>query len=171
MPSVGSLEALLRNIGFDEVNVFAVEGQRAVLVCRKKHAYADSRVLGRLTAVLTLEGGETKCSPGAELHFSVSAENTGSVRWLAIGDAITEKGTVRLGAHLFGADEEEVSWDYGRSSMPTDIGPGEVVRFDMALRAPDRPGKYYVEFDLVVEQLAWFENLGSPILRCELDVA
>ena len=35
---------------------------------------------------------------------------------------------------------------------------------DLAIRMPESPGTYYVEFDLVSEQVAWFEDVGSPTL-------
>lgn len=170
MPSVDGLRALLKNLGVEEVTVFAVEGTRAVLICHKQQIYADSRILGNLAATLTLVSGATTCRPSAELQFAICVENSGFTRWLAGGEADTGKGAVSLSAHLLGDDEEELVWNYGRAPLKRDIAPGEVAYLDIRLQAPERPGMYYVEFDMLAEELAWFEDLGSATLRHELRI-
>jgi len=165
MPSVSGLRALLYNLGVEDVTVIAVEGARAVLMCRKHYAHAGNRALGNLAATLTLERGVITCRPSATLHFNIRAENSGIASWLANGEPETQRGTVLLGAHLLTDDEEEVVFDYGRAELLGNVAPGEVIDLDIRLQAPDRPGIYIVEFDMVAEQLAWFEDLGSVTLR------
>ena len=41
---------------------------------------------------------------------------------------------------------------------------------DIAMRAPEQPGAYQVEFDMVAEGVAWFEDRGSPVIRRDLRV-
>ena len=36
--------------------------------------------------------------------------------------------------------------------------------------APDEAGEYLLEFDMVSEHLAWFEDLGSKVPRARLSV-
>lgn len=170
LPGVGSLKAMLSNLGFDDVTVFNVTGERAVLVCRKHRTYADSRTLGALNATLHMLEGKSVCRPDEELRFEISAENSGFVTWLARGEAVTERGAVRLGTHLLHDTEEEEAWEYGRAILERDILPGDAVRFSIVLRAPTRPGSYIIEFDLVNEHLAWFEELGSAVLRHKITV-
>ena len=38
------------------------------------------------------------------------------------------------------------------------------------MRAPEQPGQYRLEFDMVAEHLAWFEDLGSLTLSHALRV-
>lgn len=170
LPGVASLRAMLSNIGFDDVTVVNVTGERAVLACRKSQAYADSRTLGALDATLTMLEGVHICRPNEELRFEIEAENSGFVTWLARGETGTERGAVRLGTHLLHDTEEEQAWEYGRALLERDIAPGESARFSIQLQAPAQPGKYIIEFDLVDEHLAWFEELGSGVLRHELNV-
>ena len=170
LPSVDSLDALLRQAGFAEVDVVTVEHERAICVCRKTTASPDSSVLGKLRASLTLAHGDSRVVAGGDVRFTLDVENTGFVTWLAVGEAGTDKGAVRLGAHLYGEDETEISWDYGRAQLQSDVPPGSVVRLDIVLRAPKRPGSYRVEFDMVDEDLAWFEDLGSTVLTANLTV-
>ncbi|HVF49912.1 MAG TPA: DUF1698 domain-containing protein [Pyrinomonadaceae bacterium] len=171
LPSTESLRALLRNVGFAEVAVFpAAHEDRAVIVCRKNEAYPDSRVLSHLAAALTLEDAPVRCRPAEELTFRVRAENTGYARWLAKGEAGTDKGAVHLAAHLLDADGEDLHWYYAGAFLPHDLAPGEASGIEIRLRAPDAAGTYFLEFDMVSEHLAWFEDLGSPTLKHALEV-
>ncbi|HZT60532.1 MAG TPA: DUF1698 domain-containing protein [Pyrinomonadaceae bacterium] len=171
LPSVESLRALLRNVGFDETEVFpAATRDRAILACRKSEPYPDSRSVAYLAASLALEDGPARCRAGEVLRFRVRAENTGQARWLREGDAGTDRGAVHLVAHLLGADEEPVSWYHAGAYLPADVAPGESVTVEIALRAPDEAGENLLEFDMVSEHLAWFEDLGSKVLRRALVV-
>jgi hypothetical protein len=170
LPSPECLRAICKNIGFHQVDIFSVHSERAVLVCHKQEACQDSRVLSNLTAALNLIEGPQSCPSSAAVRYRVAVENTGFARWLAAGELGTDKGAVTLGAHLLGADQEVESWDYGRAALSYDLLPGEVVNLELDLTAPARPGTYYVEFDMVSEQLAWFEELGSVPVRARLEV-
>src|ERR671921_1520202 len=51
LPGVDGLIALLKNVGFDEVEVFpATQDDRAIFACRKHRAYPDSRSISYLAA-------------------------------------------------------------------------------------------------------------------------
>ena len=77
-------------------------------------------------------------------------------------------GAVQLGAHLLRDDEEEISWDYGRAPLPRDVSPGEIIELEIRLQSPATAGHYIVEFDMVEEQRAWFEDYGSRTVRHSL---
>jgi tRNA (mo5U34)-methyltransferase len=172
LPGVEALEALLRNVGFDEVEVFpATQDDRAVLACRKREPYPDSRSVGYLAATLSLEGGPAQCRAGEVVSFRVRAENTGLARWLRGDDTGTQKGAVHLVAHVFGAGgEEPLFWYHAGAYLPGDVAPGDTVSIEIAMRAPAEAGRYRLEFDMVSEHLAWFEDLGSEVIRHELVV-
>ncbi|MEO7648940.1 MAG: DUF1698 domain-containing protein [Bryobacteraceae bacterium] len=175
LPSTGSMVALLRNVGFEDVKVFATVGDRAVVVCRKQATFADSTVLSHLTAGISVaEGpvadGKVRCAPGDKLRFRMRVENTGLNHWLQLGEPDTMKGAVRLGCHLLNDDYEDVIWELGGSMLPGDLAPSEAVTLDVVLRAPEAPGSYWLEFDMVAEHLIWFDDLGSPTLMVKLDV-
>ncbi len=171
-PSVDCLEALLRSVGFDEVELFnrTPEG-RAVFLCRKRQLYSDSTTLNHLAAALTLEDGTSVCAPDAELRFRLRVKNTGWARWLAAGEAGTEKGAVRLTAHLLDESEEELFRYYAGAVLNRDLLPGEADTLEIAMRAPKESGRYFLEFDMLSEHLAWFDDLGSPTLKHELRVS
>ncbi|HEY6190435.1 MAG TPA: DUF1698 domain-containing protein [Pyrinomonadaceae bacterium] len=170
-PSVGCLEALLLSVGFDEVELFnrTPEG-RAVFLCRKRQLYSDSTTLNYLAAALALEEGPTHCAPESELRFRLRVKNTGLARWLAAGEAGTEKGAVRLTAHLLDESEDELFRYYAGAVLKKELLPDETDTLDIAMRAPKQPGRYFLEFDMLSEHLAWFDDLGSPTLKHELHV-
>lgn len=171
LPGVAALRALLRNVGFDEVAVFpAAHEDRAVFACRKREPYPDSRSISYLAASLSLEGGASRSRPGEVLTFRLRAENTGCARWLREGESGTDKGAVHLVAHVLGAGEEALSWYHAGAYLPRDVAPGEAVEIEIAMRAPEAPGQYLLQFDMVSEHLAWFEDLGSKVLRHGLTV-
>jgi tRNA (mo5U34)-methyltransferase len=171
LPSIEALRALLKNIGFDEVEVFpATQSDRTILACRKREPYPDSRAISYLAASLAVEEGPSSCRPGEVLSFRVRAENTGLARWLRVGEPETDRGAVHLVAHVFGEGDEPLSWYHAGAYLPADVAPGETASIEIAMRAPETPGRYWLEFDMVSEHLAWFEDLGSAVLRHELTV-
>ncbi|HEV2862737.1 MAG TPA: DUF1698 domain-containing protein [Pyrinomonadaceae bacterium] len=170
LPGVEGLSALLRNTGFDDVEVVEVKNERAVVVCRKLPGRTRD-VRRHHVAALTLAEGPSVCRAGQEIVFAVRAENAGLAPWPARGEGAEGRGAVHLGAHLLRPDEEEVEWDYGgRAEFPGDLPPGESALLRLTLRAPSEPGRYVVEFDMVAEHVAWFEDFGSGTLRHEIIV-
>jgi tRNA (mo5U34)-methyltransferase len=171
LPSVEALTALLRNTGFAEVQLVEVKDDRAVVLCRKsKGKTRELDALKHFVADLKLEDGPRTCPASAEITFHLRVENIGMARWPAGGEGTTGKGAVSLGSHLLKDNEEEVDWDYGRARMVGDLEPGQATQIEIKLRAPQTPGKYIVEFDMVAEHISWFEDHGSGTLRHELVV-
>ncbi len=170
LPGLEALQAMLRSTGFDEVKVVEAKNERAIVVCRK--AAREESLNGQLehcVAELKLEEAPDTCSPSSELTFRVRVENVGLARWPAAGGD-DGKGRVSLGAHILRADEEEVDWDYGRAPLPENLEPGGIVTIVFKVEAPPIPGNYIVEFDMVVEHVAWFEDHGLGTLRHKLTV-
>jgi hypothetical protein len=166
LPGVESLRALLGNVGFDSAEVFpATHSDRAILACRKSEPYPDSRSVAYLAAKLSAGEGPVRCRAGELIQLKVRAENAGLARWLREGEAGTDRGAVHLVAHVLDAAGEPLSWYHAGAYLPADVAPGESAEIEIALRAPEAPGEYLLEFDMVSEHLAWFEDLGSEVLR------
>ena len=102
--------------------------------------------------------------------FKLRATNSGHASWPTIGAPET-KGIVRLGSHLLRANEEDVNWDGGRAILPRDLAPGETAEIEFVFRAPQQPGDYIIEFDMVAEHVTWFEDFGAGVLRHGFSVA
>jgi len=171
LPGVNALVAMLRNVGFAEVELVEEKNDRAVVVCRKSQGdEAPDLALKHFVAELKLNDAPRAARASAELTFRLQVENIGLARWPASGEAGTDKGAVHLGSHLLRETEEEVDWDYGRVRLPRDVEPGETVDLELNVRLPETPGRYIVEFDMVAEHVTWFEDHGSGTLRHEIVV-
>jgi SAM-dependent methyltransferase len=119
----------------------------------------------------TIEAPEplpSRVPPAAALVLRLIVRNIGNTRWLA--EVLPEGGHVALGAHLLRADRSVAVLDYARARLPRDLGPGETVEVDLAIKAPAEKGGHVIEIDLVHEGRAWFAALGSPTLRIPLEV-
>ena len=171
LPSLDGAVALLRTVGFRDVEVFAVKGDRAVIVCRDPDAMVVGGAPGALSASLQLVDGPTTCRPADHLEYRVNTVNQGSTTWRARPEGGSDAGVVRLGAHLLPPDEGDLPvWDFGRGDLDVDVPPGGDASVGIVVRSPERPGDYQVEFDMVAEQVAWFVDRGSPVIRADLRV-
>lgn len=172
LPGVDALRALLKNVGFDEVTAFpGVLTDRAVLICRKHQPFPDSRTITYLKAELALGRGPSTCRPGVELRFTIRVRNTGQARWLRGVDPANDPGAIHLVVHLLTARGESLSQFHDGAYLPHDVLPGETVDILILVRAPYEVGSYILEFDMLSAHLAWFEDLGSGVLRHRLIVA
>ena len=162
--SPDALRALLLNTGFEEVSVFRVVRDRAVLVCRKRGSGGAANVHDYVATLAFAAPPPVAVPAGEKVTFKLRATNTGHAPWPAAGAPET-KGIVRLGAHLLGADEEEINWDGGRAILPRDMAPGETAELEFVFRAPAKAGDYIIEFDMVAVHVTWFEDFGPGVLR------
>ena len=171
LPSTAALTALLRNIGFDEIKVLpAASSNRAVIACTKHEPFPDSCSIGYLRSQLMMINGPVECRTNDELRFRVRAQNSGYARWRRGSEAGNEKGDVHLVAHVLDEHGHVISWYHAGAFLPNDVAPNETVELEIVLRAPDDAGRYVLQFDMVSEHLAWFEDLGSDVLTHQLSV-
>jgi tRNA (mo5U34)-methyltransferase len=165
LPSPAALQALLQNTGFEEVEIFSVVRDRAVLVCRKGAARSQPRTADYVATLAFADGGlPVTYRPAEEIACRIRVTNSGRSLWPARGEPGT-KGIVRLGAHLLRSNEEELNWDYGSAPLPRDLAPGETTEIEFVTRTPEEFGAYIIEFDLAAEHVTWFEDFGQGVLR------
>jgi tRNA (mo5U34)-methyltransferase len=170
LPGLSALKALLTNVGFSEIEVFDLKVDRAILAVRKPSSTLEGTVLSQLKAKLSLLEGPGQCAPASPLRFKLLVENSGGARW-ATQMNNDERGIVRLGSHLFTEDGEELMWDYGRATLKRDLEPDQQASVWIDLVAPTIPGLYIIEFDMVLEQITWFEDFGVETIRHSLSVS
>jgi tRNA (mo5U34)-methyltransferase len=170
LPGVEGLRAMLREVGFTDVDPFHVREERAVLVCRKDRIALDSLNSTELAADLEILDRPNECRPGDVLNFRVAAKNTGLARWSASGEPGTERGAVRLVAHILFENGEDSHWYRAGCILPKDVAPGETIVLDFTGRAPEQTGNYLLEFDVVAEYVTWFEDVGSKVVHRPLRV-
>jgi len=110
--------------------------------------------------------GELEVSARSVVTLAVRVTNTGNTLWLHAPRAAG--GHVALGGHLRDGSGALVEQDLFRAPLPRDVGPGESVEVPCSFPAPDAPGRYRVELDLVDEGITWFGPRGSSTLAIAL---
>ncbi len=98
---------------------------------------------------------------GEVAQFSVRVRNDGRKTWADAGSQ-----AVRLGYHWVASDGTTI--DGLRTDLPGSVAPGETVTLPAAtVRAPDWPGYYRLELDLVEGASGWFAGHGSPTWKAD----
>jgi len=102
-------------------------------------------------------------------HLQVLVRNESNHTWPAPGSPGT-RYPVQLGNHWLDVDGTLRVQDDGRAGLPADLHCGEQIELDLLVTAPERPGRYLLELDLVQELVAWFADRGSTTLRLTVEV-
>ncbi len=146
------------------------------LACKKVASGApastvpDSRRPGLLRARIALTpGGLDRLAPGQALDIELEIENTGDTLWLAGRE--TRTGIVMPGVRISDDAGTLVSEFHGEPPLPHAVAPGETVHLRIDHAAPQRPGNYTLKFDLVDQQVCWFEDVGSEPLTIRFEVS
>ncbi len=149
-PSALALLSNLKNGLTDTQCFFMTKGQ----------ADPDSRQAQALAADLRLISARMpdNSAEQVELHFRI--RNSGEALWVTEPGRI---GQVNLGCQLCGPDGAVLELDHGRFALQVaGVPPGGELDLVVAVARPAQPG-CYLRFDLVAEQVAWFEQAA----RCQ----
>jgi hypothetical protein len=136
------------------------------IACRQEKGEASSMKKGRSQPYFCL--WETEISPvvaeeGEIISLNLKLVNAGRRPWKSSGPA-----PCFLSYHLLDNKEKMLRRDNPRFALPREIKPGEKIEMKVTFPAPLIPGKYFLDFDLVLEGKAWFESYGSKTLRLPL---
>jgi len=115
------------------------------------------------------DGGTTPnyVDPGQEFNAQVTVRNNGFLLWKHEGD----KYRMDLGTHWINRDTGEmIIWDGSRGLLSKDVSHNEITAVDIKIKAPDKPGRYILQYDMVYERVAWFSEKGVIPLEVNVDV-
>lgn len=115
------------------------------------------------------DGGTTPTyvDKGQEFNAQVKVRNGGFLLWECKGD----RYRVSLGTHWINRDTGEmIIWDGNRGLLPEDVSYNEEVIVDIKIKAPDKPGRYILQYDMVHERITWFSEKGVIPLEVNVDV-
>jgi SAM-dependent methyltransferase len=112
-------------------------------------------------AAIRVEHPLTFVEAGRPFDVVARVRNTSTLIWPATGAA---DGThfVQLGNHWVRSNGDLFAYDDGRAMLPRDLAPGEEVELKLSVNAPNVPGPYTLELDMVEEGVTWFKENGSP---------
>jgi LCP family protein required for cell wall assembly len=113
------------------------------------------------------QGTPTGLEPQETFEAEVLVRNTGQMDWVHDIGA----GRVALGTHWLNRDTREVLvWDGPRALLPKTLKNGEEARLSIQLEAPEKPGRYVLQYDMVHEGYSWFSEKGVIPLEINIDV-
>jgi SAM-dependent methyltransferase len=140
-----------------------------VLILLKGEPRHDSRNPAELRAAIT-PTGPTVLSGGAGMvvELPLRIENRGDTEWLSETDPVG--GYVFLGGHLRDTEGRPLQQGFFSFALPRNVAAGEQVDLVARLHLPERRGRYRLALDLCDQNVAWFEQCGSPVTQVELAV-
>jgi hypothetical protein len=100
---------------------------------------------------------------GEQRTLDVRVHNTGDGTWEWGWDTVPE---IRVGSRWYAADGTEVRASQLRSAFPVALAPGRSELVPVHVLAPDAPGSYRVEIDLIHEHVGWF----GAAAECRIEV-
>jgi len=92
---------------------------------------------------------------GEKVVAVVTVKNISDQTWPSKGDSRGYYG-VNLGYQLFDEADHPLTVEIERTFLPKDLNPSDSLELSAVLKAPDKPGKYTIRFDMVQEAVAWF---------------
>jgi hypothetical protein len=106
---------------------------------------------------------------GERRSLNVVVRNVGGATWPAVGE---EGGryAVTLRGRWLRDDGSTFKDDDGAARIPYDLEPGDTAGVTLQVVAPDSPGDYTLELDVVQEGVEWFGARGSKTLRAGVSV-
>jgi hypothetical protein len=95
--------------------------------------------------------------PGAEVTVPLTITNTGALTWPAEG-----KKPVQISYHWMADDGVTLLVLEGRRTTLKDDVPSDTrINAVASVKAPERPGRYVIWWDLVHEGVTWFSDAGA----------
>ena len=146
---------------------------------RNEASPVSSRTPGPLPArgfraQIVLIDPPAKLRVGQKETINVRVKNASDVFWWARGgetnDRADNKFYIAVGDRWLDGSGKLLSEMDGRLGISKDMRSGEELELPLLITAPDKPGEYILEVDLVQEQVAWFGDKGSPTARTKMTV-
>jgi 4-amino-4-deoxy-L-arabinose transferase-like glycosyltransferase len=116
------------------------------------------------TAHIKAENLPLTLTAGTKTIVSALVKNVSSETWPAVGESGTNRYAVGLRNRWLRPDGSVLSDQDGRSRFPYDLEPGDTAGVHLEISAPQIPGQYLMELDVVQEQFVWFGDKGSERL-------
>lgn len=121
-------------------------------------------------AKITLPSSKILAQRNSSFMLKACVKNVSSSPWGVLVLSDEGKYQIRASYRWLSANRSPLGdYDY-RVGLPHDLRPGETTHIEFTIQAPAAPGKYFLEFDLVQELVAWFHDKGNPTAVIEVTV-
>jgi len=117
-----------------------------------------------LRATYQPETTAVKAARGERFSLPVRVTNTSKITFLC------GYQTFGLSYHLLSSDGVSLRHDHDRNFFQEPLDPGDESLITLSIIAPDAPGNYLLEIDIVWEGVAWFKDKGNPTCMVGLEV-
>ena len=125
-------------------------------------------------AAITLVEPPDKLRVGQKETVRVKIKNNSDVMWWSRGAPVNTRSDNKFylaaGNRWLNADGGLLTNMDGRYGIPKDLAPGEEIEVPLVITAPQDPGEYVLEVDVVQEGVAWFSDKGSPTAKTKITV-
>lgn len=123
------------------------------------------------SCALSLPASIPAMQPGEVVNVQVSIKNTSSVTWPCNALAKTAQ-PLCAAYHICSASGAPILWDGNRTPITTEVASGSEITLVLKVKAPNTPGKYVLQPDLVQENVAWFSRRaqGGKFLNADIQV-
>lgn len=111
----------------------------------------------------------TEAVAGSTIEVEVKFKNVSEYTWPSLAEPLGQ--AVGVGYHLLNRWGKMVKFDNNpRTYLNKELAPNEEAKLLVKIQLPERAGKYIVEFALIQEKVAWFEELGAKTLKVPIKV-
>jgi hypothetical protein len=93
---------------------------------------------------------------GRRYDVTVTMRNLGTSTWRAEGAQ-----PYRLGSHH---PRDNTVWGLGRIDVPADVPPGGEATFAFTVVAPEAPGRYHFQWQMVQDGVGWFGEASQDVV-------
>src|SRR5262249_38464803 len=100
---------------------------------------------------LTSHGRRRFLTSDQEVTVPIRLVNTGHIPW-------DPRNRFNVSYHWWTALDREVEYDGLRTALPRRVDPEDAITIEARLRAPDRPGLYLLQWDVVQEEVQWLSE-------------
>lgn len=127
---------------------------------------AKSEILpeGAFHARIQAENMPATLPAGTATTISVLVKNVSGATWPAVGEPGTDQYAVVLRNRWLRSNGTVVNYEDDRIRFPYDLEPGDTAGVHLRVTAPETPGQYVLELDVVQELVTWFGDRGSERL-------
>lgn len=100
---------------------------------------------------------------GSRVTAVIRIKNVSMEPWAAQATS-DGRNTIGLAYHWFDMDGGVVVADGDRTRLKGDLEPGKSMTLDALVVAPEKPGRYRLQFDMIQESVAWFSWKKASVL-------